>query len=151
MTLLIIGAGGHGKVVAETAEACGYTVSFLDDNSPEAVGTLSELEKLAPQYDAVFVAIGNNETRKAITDRVGECITLIHPTAYVSPSASLGSGTFIAPHAAVNANVKIGRGCIISLGALIDHDAVIGDYTHIDVGVVCKSRSRVGNLIKLEL
>lgn len=146
MTLLIIGAGGHGKVVAETAEACGYQISFLDDNSPEAVGTLSEIEKLAPQYDAVFVAIGHNETRKAITDRVGECITLIHPTAYVSPSATIGPGTFIAPHAAVNANVIISRGCIVSLGAIVDHDAVIGDYTHIDAGVVCKSRSRVRNL-----
>ena len=136
--------------MAETAEACGYTVSFLDDNSSEAVGTLSQLNSIAPQYDAVFVAIGNNELRKAITDRVGECITLIHPTAYVSPSATIGPGTFIAPHAAVNANVKIGRGCIVSLGALVDHDSTIGAFSNINVGAICKSGSKVDELIKID-
>ena len=65
-TLLIIGAGGHGHVVAETAIACGYIPSFLDDNNQEAVGTISQLEHLASQYDAVFVAIGNNELRSFI-------------------------------------------------------------------------------------
>lgn len=149
-TLLIIGAGGHGHVVAETAIACGYIPSFLDDNNQEAVGTISQLEHLASQYDAVFVAIGNNEKRRELLDRVEKPITLIHPAAYISPSATIGAGSIVLPGAIVHTGVRIGKGCIISIGALVDHNAVVGDYCHINAGAICKSGSNVDNLKKIE-
>lgn len=149
-SLLVVGAGGHGHVVAETAIACGYTTAFLDDNSTEAVGMISQLEQLAPRFDAAFVAIGNCEKRRELLSRVEKTITLIYPAAYVSPSASIGSGSVVLPGAVVHTGAKIGKGCIISAGAIVDHDAVIGDYCHIDAGAICKSGSKVESMKKID-
>lgn len=149
-TLLIVGAGGHGHVVAETAIACDYTPYFFDDNSPEAVGTISQLEQLSPQFDAVFVAIGNCEKRRALMEQVESCPTLIHPAAYVSPSSSIGTGSVVLPGAVVHTGVRIGKGCIISAGSIVDHNAVIGDYCHIDAGAICKSGSKVESMKKID-
>ncbi len=140
--LLIMGAGGHGHVVAETAEMLGYSVSFLDDNSPEAVGRIDELEKYIDRTDYVFVAIGSNDLRKQLIERSIELgcsiAAIIHPTAYVSPSACVDEGTFIGPLAAVNCRSRIGKGCIVSAGGILDHDAVLEPYVHIDAGVSVK-------------
>lgn len=67
--LLILGAGGHGQVVKEIAEASGYdTVAFLDDKAPDAIGKMNEAPYLAPNYDGVIIAIGNNALRRDITE-----------------------------------------------------------------------------------
>lgn len=153
-SLLIIGAGGHGHVVAEIANACGYTYAFLDDNSPEAVGKLDQLQQLATSFDAFFVAIGNGFTRQTLLERLEDLQyfvpVLVHPTAYVAPSAKLGAGTVIAPGAVVNTRSNLGKGCIVSVGALIDHDARIDDFVHINAGAVCKAGSRVGALQRID-
>lgn len=148
MKLLIIGAGEHGQVVKEIAETIGEyeEVDFVDDKSENAVGKVSDIEKLHSEYDSAFVGIGNNILReKLITEleHIGYTIpVLIHPTAYVSKSAKISKGTVIEPKAIVNANAKIGTGCIISVGAIIDHDVVIGDYVHANSGsIVCDARS----------
>lgn len=99
-TLLIIGAGGHGRVVGEIAEACGYSVAYLDDQSGnKVVGTILELEKFKDQFGFYFVGIGNNTTRQLLLERLEklglEIPSLIHPTAYVSPTASIGAGTVV--------------------------------------------------------
>lgn len=155
MRLLIVGAGGHGKVVAETASACGYDqIDYIDDKSPDAVGTIAELEKLSPTYDGVIISIGNNKIRRELIERleaVGAPITtLIHPTAFVSSSAEIGIGSVVLPGAVIHTNAKVGKGCIISIGALVDHDCVVGDYCHIDAGAVCRSRSQVLDGLKIE-
>lgn len=150
-SLLIIGAGGHGRVVAETAMACGYEhLDFLDDNSADAIGKTDQLEQLSPGYDGVIVSIGNNAKRKELLDRVTNPISLVHPHAFVSPSAKIGKGSIILPGAVINTNVKIGRGCIISIGALIDHDAEIGDDCHINTGAVICAGAHVGSETKIE-
>ena len=145
--LLIIGAGGHGHVSAEVAEALGYQVSFLDDHNPRAVGKLTDLENRLPYYDAVFVAIGNNALREKITDEVeslgGSIATLIHPTAYVSPSANISKGTIIAPKAIVHTHSSIGKGCILSAGAIVDHDVTVESFVHLNAGSVCKAGSNI--------
>lgn len=155
MKLLIIGAGGHGHVVKEVAEATQRyeLIDFIDDNSKQAVGNVSDAEELHSEYDSAFVGIGNNSLREkmiAKLERIGYIIpVLIHPSAYVSESAEIGEGSVIEPRAIVNANVKIGRGCIISVGAIIDHDVVIGDYVHANSGsIVCDSK-RVDKGIKI--
>lgn len=154
-TLLIIGAGGHGQVVKEIAEACEYdTIDFLDDKAPDAIGKLNEAPFLVPNYDGVIIAIGNNTLRQELTDKLERfenvsIATLIHPTAYISPSTVIGTGTVVEPKAVVNARSRIGSGCIISVGAIVDHDCSIGCYSHINAGAICMAGSKIEMLTKV--
>ena len=154
--LLIIGSGEHGHVVRVVAEAIGIydEIAFADDRDPSAVGTIDEAELLHSRFDSAFVAIGNNTVREKITGhlmKIGYDIPiLIHPTAYVSPSAQIEAGTVIEPLAAVNTRAKIGVGCIVSMGALIDHNAVIEPFVHVNTGAVVKGGGRVKTSRKLE-
>ena len=153
--LLIIGAGGHGKVVKEIAEALGYTnIAFLDDNSAEAIGKIADSKAFVNQFQEAFVGIGNNKFRSELLTRLeqeGFAIpVLIHPTAYVSKSAVIGNGTVVEPMAIVNANSKIGIGCIVSVGSIVDHDAALEDCVHVNAGAICKAGSFVSKETKLE-
>ena len=156
MTLLIIGAGGHGHVAAEVAEACGYDkIDFLDDNPGEGVvGSIEGLELWIGEYDQYFVGIGSNEFRRHLIGRLEksgvQIATLIHPTAYISKSAKIGVGSIIAPKAIVNTHSVIGKGCILSVGAVVDHDVVIEDFVHVNAGTICTSGSKVNSGRKLE-
>lgn len=155
MRLLIIGAGSHGKVVSEIAQDCGYDeIAFLDDNNPEAIGSIGTLSQQAGTYPAAFVAIGDNQLRKRILNdvqRYGFIIpTLIHPTAFVSKSSIIGSGTVVEPNATINSNSFVGVGCIISAGAIIDHNAFIEEFCHINAGVVVGSFCHISPCKKLE-
>ena len=154
-SLLILGAGGHGRVAAEIAESLGYTVSFLDDKPGEGViGSISELEKFASGFDAFFIGIGNNAVRHKLQDMLTELgftvATLISPCAYVSPSVNVGCGTVIEPGAIVNANVTIGCGCIVRVGSIIDHDSVLEDFSHVNTGAICMSGAHVAGETKIE-
>ena len=153
--LLILGAGGHGKVVKEIAEALGYNkIAFLDDNSTEAIGKIADSKAFVNQFQEAFVGIGNNKFRGELLTRLkqeGFAIpVLIHPTAYVSKSAVIGKGTVVEPMAIVNAKSQIGTGCIISVGSIVDHDAVLEDCVHVNAGAICKAGSFVTKDTKLE-
>lgn len=153
--LLIIGAGGHGRVVGEVAEACGYEIAFLDDQSGNGViGTVSDIDSVKKSSDEFFIGIGNNSMRKALQEELEQkglsIATLVHPTAYISPTAVIDAGTVIEPKAIVNTNSVIEKGCIISVGAIVDHDAVIGAFSHVNAGAICKGGARVEPGTKLE-
>lgn len=145
--LLILGSGGHGRVVKETAEAMGVfeKIDFLDDNPDceEAIGLCSDNEKFAGAYSYAFPAFGNNALRMNWIERLEEnCFTLpvlIHPTAFISPSASVYPGTVVEASAIVNTNSVIERGCIISVGAIVDHDTFVGYGCHLDCGATVKA------------
>lgn len=150
--LLIIGAGGHGQVLAEVAMACGYDrVDFLDDRNPCAVGTTDRAEALAGGYDGVIVSIGNNDLRRTLIQRLqavdAPIATLVHPRAFVAPSATLGEGSIVLPGAVVNTNASVGKGCILSIGALVDHDATIDDFSHVNAGAVVAAGKRAGGKV----
>ena len=153
--LLIVGAGGHGKVVAEVAQDCGYEqIAFLDDNSPEAIGTVAEMEKFTEQcYDA-FVGIGNNQLRANILKRLKNARyhipVLIHPTAYISKTAEIHPGTVVEPKAIVNTSAVIEEGCIISVGAIVDHDTKLEQCVHVNAGAIVKAGATVKAYRKLE-
>lgn len=160
-SLLILGAGGHGKVVKEVALAMKNAsekvydrVDFLDDNSGEAIGRISEAVLYKNQYDEAFCGIGNNQFRKNILEKLAvlgyKIPVLIHPTAYVSNTAIIEKGTVVEPKAIVNANTTVGSGSIISVGAIVDHNVIIGDYCHINAGAICKAGSKLEACIKLE-
>lgn len=154
--LLIIGAGGHGRVVKETAESMGIfgEIDFLDDNSKLAVGKIDEYRKFSKKYKYAFVALGNPELRrdtiKKLKELEYEIPVIIHPTAYVSQSVVVGEGGFIGVNATINTNVVIEEGCIVGIGALIDHDSSMGAFSYVNAGGIVKAGTRVEEGIKIE-
>lgn len=140
--LAIIGASGHGKVIADIAVKNGYKeIVFLDDNPNvqecagfRVVGPSEDVDKYS-DYD-VIVAIGNASIRKKIHKQVGEyrLTTLIHPQSVISRRVTIGKGTVVMAGAIINSDTKIGEGCIINTGASVDHDCNIGDFVHVSVG-----------------
>lgn len=157
--LLIIGAGGHGKVVAETAECSGRwsRIAFLDDRHAEldgtlrwsVLGTVADAIVLRDSFEAVAVAVGNNTTRLRLLDRmVAEGYSappIVHPTAWVSPSARVGEGCIVLAQAVIQANAWLGRGVIVNTAASVDHDCCIGDGVHICPGVRLAGEVVVGD------
>lgn len=151
--MAIIGASGHGKVIADIAVKNGYKeIVFLDDNPNVqecagfwVVGTLEDIDKY-PDYD-VIVAIGNACIRKKIQKQVGEdrLTILIHPQSVISRRVTIGQGTVIMAGAIINSDTKIGEGCIINTGASVDHDCSIGDFVHVSVGVHIAGSVTIGN------
>lgn len=153
--LLIIGAGGHGRVVKEVAEALGYDkIDFLDDNSADAIGKIGDSKSFVQEYQTAFVGIGNNKFRNQLLQRLEqegyEIPVLLHPTAYISKTAVIGKGTVVEPKAIVNANSRVGVGCIISVGAIVDHDVVLEDCVHVNAGAICKAGSRIKEFTKVD-
>lgn len=153
--LVVIGAGGHGKVVAELAAAAGYDVlGFFDDfvkSSPlekhPLLGIVAELPEKADQGVLAVVAVGDNRRRRELVSEISGYVryaTVIHPSAVISESAQIGEGTVVMPHVAVNASVQIGRHAILNTSCLVDHDCVLGDFVHISPGAVLCGGVRVG-------
>lgn len=157
--LLILGAGGHGKVIAEAAELQGKwnKIAFLDDredikgiyNFP-IVGKVHEYASLINEYRYAFVAIGNNEKRLELIDKLisaGFNIPIIiHSRASVSKYSNIDLGTVVLAGAVVNVGTSIGKGCIININATVDHDSEIGSGVHISSGAVVRSMAKVGRL-----
>lgn len=139
--LAIIGASGHGKVVADIARKNGYKeIVFLDDDeSIHECGGYPVIGKSAEAgtIDAdIIVGIGNAGIRKRIQESFSEkkLATLIHPDAVIAEDVAIGSGTVVMAGAVINPGVRIGKGCIINTCSSVDHDCVVGDYVHIAVG-----------------
>ncbi|VXC25720.1 Lipid carrier : UDP-N-acetylgalactosaminyltransferase [Pseudomonas sp. 9AZ] len=159
MKLAILGASGHGKVVADTAECCGWqTVEFFDDAWPglqtnavwPVVGDSAVLMARLADFDGVAVAIGNNRIRhsKLLELRAaGAClVTLVHPAANVSRYAAIGQGAVVFAGTVVNAGACVGQGAILNTGCSIDHDCVLGDAVHISPGSRLAGGVQVGDL-----
>jgi sugar O-acyltransferase (sialic acid O-acetyltransferase NeuD family) len=156
--LLIIGASGHGKVVADIALKMDkwQNISFLDDDKSiklsmglEVIGTLGDVFTHLDEYE-IFVGIGHNTTRQRIhetLETVGASIpVLIHPDAVLGSEVDIGIGTAVMAGAIINCCTKIGKSCIINTGSTTDHDNFIEDYVHISPGVHLAGTVRVGQL-----
>ncbi len=136
--LIILGASGHGKVVAEIALLNGYRdIVFLDDDESieecagfPVVGTTKEVKNIDGDR---FVAIGDSSVRERLQHEI-ETVTLIHPNSVISRRVSIGKGTVVMPGAVINSDTVIGEGCIVNTLASIDHDCEVADYCHIAVG-----------------
>lgn len=144
--LLIIGASGHGKVIADIALKMNKwaNIAFLDDDVSikssmgiEVIGKSDKALTNIQEYD-IFVGIGNNSIREKIQKKLeaeGASIPfLIHPSAIIGEKVELESGTVVMAGVVINCCTKIGKGCIINTGASIDHDNVIEDFVHISPG-----------------
>nr|WP_245399645.1 acetyltransferase [Atopomonas sediminilitoris] len=161
---MIIGAGGHGKAVAEAALLSGewQRVAFVDDRWPalrETFGwpVVSDLAGLAVLQDTVagaIAAVGNNAVReqwvKAIRAAGLPLVTVVHPLACVSSSAVIGAGTAIMALAMVGVDAIIGEATIVNANATVDHDANLGDYAHLGVGVQLAGGVKIGTRVWLQ-
>lgn len=160
-TLVIIGAGGHGKVVADCAEALMRydAILFADTGYPEKTGlehwdvvahpdVLNEVDGPGTEY---FVAIGNNEVRARECLRLlsedKSLATLIHPRATVSRYSELGEGSLVCAGAVVNPFSKLGLGSIVNTGASVDHDCILSDWTHVAPGSRLAGTVSLGNKV----
>ena len=148
--LIIIGASGHGKVIADIAVKNGYhDIVFLDDN--ETVKTCAGYPVVGKASDAIrlygdkIVAIGDARIRKEIQSKLSNVVTLIHPQAIISRRVEIGMGSVVMAGAVINSDTIIGKGVIVNTGSSIDHDCWIGDFSHISVGAHVAGTVSIGN------
>ncbi|MFA7237172.1 MAG: acetyltransferase [Phycisphaeraceae bacterium] len=149
--LIVYGAGGHGLVVAEAAAAQGWVVlGYRDDRLRP--GTHIAAWTVIDRFDDDahwLVAIGDNAIRGRLMNELQQSgrklATVIHPTAVVSPSASVDEGVYIGPLAVAQSMTRIGAGAIINTGSIVEHDNVIGDAAHIAPGSILCGRVTVGH------
>ncbi|GGJ24902.1 acetyltransferase [Deinococcus roseus] len=140
--VLVVGAGGHAKVVIDTLQAMGQTVTgVLDDRSHLWGGTVLGVpvlggSDLLGQAKQAVIAIGSNQVRQKIAQAHPhvEWIRAVHPRAQISPSVQLGPGTVVFAGAVVQPDTQIGSHCIINTAASVDHDGKIEDFVHIAPG-----------------
>lgn len=154
--LAIVGAGGHGRVVADCAEAAGWSpIRFFDDRTdlpPDlpwpVAGKLDDLLGMEGGATGVIVAIGDNRTRLRLhRDLVRSGMQpagIIHPGATVSRHATIGGGSVIVAGAIVNIGVRLGQAAIVNTGAVVDHDCVLKDGVHVSPGAVLAGGVVVG-------
>ncbi|MDD7792767.1 NeuD/PglB/VioB family sugar acetyltransferase [Clostridium sp. 'White wine YQ'] len=161
--LLILGAGGHGRVVAEAAELQGIwdNIAFLDDRDDldevlnfNVIGKIADYKKLRNEFNYVIVAVGNNEIRLGLIDKLKEenykLAVIIHPKAIISKYATINEGTVILAGAVVNTCTSIGNGCIINISAIIDHDCKLGNGVHVSSGAIVRSMCTISDLTYID-
>ncbi|WP_054957482.1 acetyltransferase [Paenibacillus dakarensis] len=144
--LLIIGAGGHGRVIADIALNMGkwQSIAFLDDSNTttfmglEVIGSTHNISEYINEYE-IIVGIGDNGKRKEIHEIIeslgAKIPVIIHPNAVIGSQVEIGMGTVIMAGVTINCCSVIGKGCIINTGSTVDHDNHIEDFVHISPGV----------------
>jgi acetyltransferase EpsM len=158
--LILIGAGGHSKVIQDIAAASQeYELyAIVADNIPETevsngiiranTSFLTELGRPKLAEYKFCLAIGDNTARKQLFARLAlpleQYAVLIHPSAILSPSARIGYGTVVMSKAVINADTKVGNHCIINTGAVIEHDNDLGDYVHISPNATLSGTVGIG-------
>ena len=142
--IIIVGAGGHGKVIADIIEKSGdKVIGFLDDNTDRTeimgypvLGKTQDCEKYADKE--FFIAIGNNVMRKNIVNKYADIkyYTAIHPMAIIAREVQIGEGTCVMAGAIINSSTAIGSHCIVNSGSVVEHDNRIGDFVHLSPGAI---------------
>jgi sugar O-acyltransferase (sialic acid O-acetyltransferase NeuD family) len=141
--LIVVGAGGHAKVVIATARAAGYTSLEIADDAPDRRGatllgvavTATAQDVLARSDATCVLAIGDNRARHALAGGA-RCrfATIVHPGAIVDPTVALGAGTVVFAGAVIQPDTRIGPHGIVNTGASIDHDCALGAAVHVAPG-----------------
>jgi UDP-perosamine 4-acetyltransferase len=159
MDVLILGAGGHGKVILDILRAAGEhkVVGFIDAdrslagtsvNGVPVLGPPNLLPKLRAKVKGAIVAIGANHTRRSYAAMVREhdmeLVNAIHPSAVVSPTARLGSNVAICAGACVCVDARLGDSVIVNTAAVVDHECEVGEAVHVCPGALLAGRVRVG-------
>lgn len=142
--IIIIGAGGHAKVIADIIYKYGDNlIGFLDDNlslqgkkiylDKKVIGTTKDIDKYKEHY--FVIGIGNNSIRKKINNENNlKLYTAIHPSAIIAQDVKIGTGSVIMAGVVINPGTVIGKNCIINTCSSLDHDNLLEDYVHISPG-----------------
>ncbi len=155
--VVIIGAGGHAKVIADIVEKLqDKLLGFLDDKLEtgkkvicdyKVLGKIEKCLQLQKQDENIefIIAIGNNQVRKEISNKYKlNYYTAIHPSAHIGLEVIIGEGTVVMANACINSSVKIGKHCIINTGAIIEHDNIIENYVHTSPNVALGGTVKIG-------
>ncbi|MCU0285063.1 MAG: acetyltransferase [Acidobacteria bacterium] len=166
-SIIIYGASGHGKVIADIIEKSGDQITgFLDDDNNKwgkkyygynVLGGEEQFAELccsnSPESPFFIIGVGDNYTRQKITEKLKTLTkekitfgTAIHPSAQIAKDVTIGAGTVIMANCVVNTGSHIGGHCIVNTAATIDHDNIIGDFVHISPGAHLGGGVTVGNL-----
>ena len=147
-SIYIVGAGGHGAVIADILVASGRVVRAFLDRAPsrDSIAGLPVITGTTlPEPDAaVIVAIGDNHTREVVAAQYQCFATAIHPSAVVASGVEIGEGSVVMAGAVVNPGVRIGRHCIVNTQSSVDHDCIIGDFAHIAPGAILGGNVTLG-------
>lgn len=155
--VVIIGAGGHAKVIADIIEKSGdEIVGFLDDNKKKGTTIIKEYKVLGDfnnrfplaiansDYEFI-IAIGDNKKREEISHSPNlKFYTAIHPSAQIGLDVEIKEGTVVMANSCINSSAKIGKHCIINTGAIIEHDNIIEDFVHISPNVALGGTVKIG-------
>ncbi|HEY0824810.1 MAG TPA: NeuD/PglB/VioB family sugar acetyltransferase [Ramlibacter sp.] len=155
--LLILGAGGHGRVVADAALAQGWERVLVSDRDPARSGQqllpgmeVLPLEQALARAAVVHVAIGSAGAREREAKALGlPLATVVHPRASMSRHAEIGAGCFVAAQAVVAPGARLGVAVIVNHGAVVDHDVEVGDFTHVAPLVALGGAVRIGSRVLL--
>ena len=149
----VLGAGGHSKVVIASIEAAGWEVAGLFDDHQDLWGSEilghpvgGPLEAaLACECDGSVIAVGDNNARREIAGRLHiPWAVVVHPSAWIADSASLGEGSVVFAHSVIQPDARLGRHVVVNTGASVDHDCDVGDFAHIAPGAGLGGNVKVG-------
>ncbi len=132
--MILYGASGHAKVIIDILEANGQKIDFIVDDNPALTELLGyEVRRNTGEYDEAIISIGSCEIRKKVVEglKVGKYATSVHPSAVVSPRATIDEGSVVMQGAIIQSCARIGKHCIVNTGASVDHDCEIGDFVHV--------------------
>ena len=132
--MYLYGASGHAKVIIDILDASREKIDGLVDDNPEVIQLQGyPVSHGAKGLSPFIVSIGVNAIRKKVVEKLygADFGKAIHPSAVISPFASIGAGTVVMQGAIIQADTQIGKHCIINTGASVDHECIIGDYAHI--------------------
>lgn len=160
MKLLLVGAGGFGRTIAEQARHK-YDCAFIDDGCPigteicgiPVVGSTSDLAKLRNEYEYLVVSIGNNPVRKRLYEKaqtLGYSFpNVIAQSAFISPYAKLGNGCVILQNVSIQNGAAVGNGVLLNPGVEVHCDAAVGDYTLVYTNSVIRTKANVGSCVRI--
>ena len=144
--IYIYGASGHGLVIADIAKSCGYEDIIFIDDGENKYPTFEDIKRT--NDIPIALGIGNNTIRAKLFEKVQkssfEIVSLMHPSAIISPSSTIGKGTVIMPNVVVNVNSKIGDGVILNTACIVEHENIIENFAHISPNVALAGDVKIG-------
>jgi len=154
--LLILGASGHGRVVADLAARldCYPRIAFLDDDPARTealgfpvLGPGAWMPRFLQDFE-LFIAVGDNQVRQTLQEQAealgARLATLVHPQAVLGTQVRLGPGTVVMAGAVINCGSSLGRGCIVNTSACVDHDNLLEDFVHVSPGARLAGTVHIG-------
>ena len=145
-SIYIYGASGHGLVIADIAQSCGYEeIVYIDDGA----NPYPSFEEIKNNTEIpIALGVGSNGARKKLFEKIEEAgfaiATLIHPSAVISDNVTIGKGSVVMPGVVINTHSTVGKGAIINTASVIEHENTIGDFAHISPGVALAGNVTIG-------